>query len=44
MLEEKADTSKWEAQNRFSEFGRTHGFVVGKWGLLDVGNNGSLEK
>lgn len=39
MLEEKADTSKWEGQNRFSLFGRALGFINGgKVRLVGFGN------
>lgn len=38
-VEEKADTSKWEDQNRFSLFGRALGFINGgKVRLVGFGN------
>lgn len=45
MLEEKADTPKWEGQNRFSLFDRALGFIDGgKVRFVGCWENGSLEK
>lgn len=45
MLEEKADTSKWEGENRFSLFGRALGFIDGgRVRLVGCWECGSLEK